>query len=176
MIFAYLLDPSWRPHAFNLPAPIGRMTDLGLDLLGLLVLGGTILGFLRRLPPLKNQYASAAVEDLTSLGFIFILALTGFILESFRIAALPSRPDQFYSFVGAGLAWILRHAHLPWAVWHFYFWNIHMLLALAFIAYIPRSGFFHILTCPVTQTTSRKKEERIRLEAYGKGRTEPGKG
>lgn len=176
MLLTYSLALGLGTRTFTLPAPAGRIMDLGLDLLGLLILSGTILGFLRRLPPLANQYISAAVEDLTSLVFIFFLVLTGFILESFRIAALPSRPDQFYSFVGAGLAWVLRHAPLPWAVWHFYFWNIHMLLALAFIAYIPWSGFFHILTCPVTQTTSRKKEERIRLEAYGKGRTEPGKG
>jgi len=176
LILTYGLALGLGTRTFTLPAPAGRLIDLGLDLLGLAILSGTILGFLRRLPPLANQYVSAAVEDLTSLAFIFVLVLTGFILESFRIAALPSHPDQLYSFVGAGLAWVLRHAPLPWAVWHFYFWNIHMLLALVFIAYIPWSGFFHILTCPVTQTTSRKKEERIRLEAYGKGRTEPGKG
>ena len=174
LLLTYGLALGLGTRTFTLPAPAGRLIDLGLDLLGLAILTGTILGFLRRLPPLANQYVSAAVEDMTSLAFIFILVLTGFILESFRIAALPSQPAQLYSFVGAGLAWILRHAPLPWAVWHFYFWNIHMLLALAFIAYIPRSGFFHILTCPVTQTTSRKKEERIRLEAYGKGRVGSG--
>jgi nitrate reductase gamma subunit len=174
LILAYSLALGLGTRTFTLPAPAGRLIDLGLDLLGLAILSGTVLGFLRRLPPLANQYVSAAVEDLTSLAFIFVLVVTGFILESFRIAALPSHPDQYYSFVGFGLAWILRHAPLPWAVWHFYFWNIHMLLALAFIAYIPRSGFFHILTCPVTQTTSRKKEERIRLEAYGKGRVGSG--
>ena len=174
LLLTYSLALGLGTRTFTLPAPAGRLIDLGLDLLGLAILGGTVLGFLRRLPPLANQYVSAAVEDMTSLAFIFVLVLTGFILESFRIAALPSRPDQLFSFVGAGLAWVLRHAPLPWAVWHFYFWNIHMLLALAFIAYIPRSGFFHILTCPVTQTTSRKKEERIRLEAYGKGRVGSG--
>ncbi|MCX5858730.1 MAG: hypothetical protein NT056_02340 [Proteobacteria bacterium] len=174
LLLTYSLALGLGTRTFTLPAPAGRLIDLGLDLLGLAILGGTVLGFLRRLPPLANQYVSAAVEDMTSLAFIFVLVLTGFILESFRIAALPSQPAQLYSFVGAGLAWILRHAPLPWAVWHFYFWNIHMLLALAFIAYIPRSGFFHILTCPVTQTTSRKKEERIRLEAYGKGRVGSG--
>jgi nitrate reductase gamma subunit len=174
MLFVYGLALGLGTRTFTLPAPAGRLIDLGLDLLGLAILGGTILGFLRRLPPLANKYVSAAVEDLTSLAFIFVLVVTGFILESFRIAALPSHPDQYFSFVGFGLAWILRHAPLPWAVWHFYFWNIHMLLALAFIAYIPRSGFFHILTCPVMQTTSRKKEERIRLESYGKGRVGSG--
>ncbi|MDD5223569.1 MAG: hypothetical protein PHE84_06240 [bacterium] len=174
LLLTYGLALGLGTRTFTLPAPAGRLIDLGLDLLGLAILGGTVLGFLRRLPPLANKYVSAAVEDMTSLAFILVLVLTGFLLESFRIAALPSQPAQFYSFVGAGLAWILRHAPLPWAVWHFYFWNIHMLLALAFIAYIPRSGFFHILTCPVTQTTSRKKEERIRLEAYGKGRVGSG--
>ena len=157
-------------RTFTLPDPFGQVWDVAFDLFGLLILLGGMMGLLRRVPPFRNPYLSGTVTDLTGLGLILLLVLTGFLLEAFRIASFPERPEHFYSFVGASLALGLRKVSMPWTVYHFYLWNLHALIALAFIAYIPWSGFFHVLTCPVTQTTSRKREERKRLGGYGRGR------
>jgi len=157
-------------RTFTLPGPVGRAADVSFDLLGFLILLGGMMGFLRRVPPFRNPYLSGTVTDLAGLGLILLLVITGFLLEAFRIASFPERPEHFYSFVGATLALGLREVSLPWTVYHFYLWNLHALIALAFIAYIPWSGFFHVMTCPITQTTSRKKEERKRLGGYGRGK------
>lgn len=170
VLASYVLALGLDTRTFTIPPPIGRAMDVSFDLLGLLILMGVIMGLLRRVPPFKNPYLSGAVTDLTGLGLILLLVLTGFLLEAFRIASLPSRPEHFYSFVGATLAVGLRKVPLHWTVYHFYLWNMHALIALVFVAYIPWSGFFHILTCPITQATSRKKEERKRLGGYGRGK------
>lgn len=83
-------------------------------------------------------------DDLWVVGSFTVLVLTGFIIESLRIAA---RDDWYaiYSPVGNLLSYLWR----PFPVQtiqgiHLGVWTFHALLTLALIAYVPLSKWFHV--------------------------------
>jgi nitrate reductase gamma subunit len=155
MLFIYGYVIAAQIRTFGIPSPGGRILDFLMDLLGLSILVGVILSALRRYifkqPQLKTE-----VRDNVALLFIFLIVVTGFLLEAFRIAVLPFSLKHSASFVGFTLALLFRDLPLNWTTFHFYLWNFHFLIAFAFIAYVPYSKFVHIVTCPVTATVSRR--------------------
>ena len=152
-VYGYIIAADLR--TFGIPSMGGRILDFLMDFLGLSILVGVILSALRRYA-LKQSQLKTEVRDNVALLFIFLIILTGFLLEAFRIAVLPFSLKNGASFVGFTLALLFRHLPLNWTTFHFYFWNFHFLLAFAFIAYVPYSKFVHIVTCPVTATASRR--------------------
>ena len=84
-------------------------------------------------------------EDAIALLFVFIILLTGFILQGLRIAADPGPWDSF-AFVGQWVAVALQamFTHEQLLSIHNFSWWLHFLLAMAFIAYLPYSKLFHI--------------------------------
>jgi nitrate reductase gamma subunit len=155
MLFVYGYIIAANVRTFGIPSFGGRILDFLMDSLGLSVLIGLLLSALRRYvmrqPQLKTE-----VRDNIALLFIFLIVVTGFLLEAFRIAVLPFSWKHSASFVGFALALLFRNLPLNWTTFHFYFWNFHFLLAFAFIAYVPYSKFVHIVTCPITATVSRR--------------------
>jgi len=155
MLLVYVCAISLDVRTFGIPSSWGRILDFLMDFLGLSILVGVVLSALRRyvlkLPQLRNE-----IRDNVALLFIFLIVATGFLLEAFRIAVLPFSFKHSPSFVGFTLALLFRELPLNWTTFHFYTWNLHFLLAFAFIAYIPYSKFVHIVTCPVTATVSRR--------------------
>lgn len=124
---------------------------LVLDLFSVGLLIGLGLAFHRRywLKPerLKNQvHPTFPLDSFYLLAMLFLIALTGLTVEGLRLA----------------------HASVPWAAWcpagnllarafrllppetlqvaHFVTWSVHGVLALAFLALIPRSKAFHLLS------------------------------
>ncbi|MGB9629103.1 MAG: respiratory nitrate reductase subunit gamma [Thermodesulfobacteriota bacterium] len=153
VVYGYVIVAQVR--TFGIPSMGGRILDFLMDFLGLSILVGVILSALRRYV-LKQPQLKTEVRDHIALLFIFLIVITGFLLEAFRIAVLPFSLKHSPSFVGFTLALLLRSLPLNWTTFHFYLWNLHFLLAFAFIAYIPYSKFAHIITCPVTATVSRR--------------------
>jgi nitrate reductase gamma subunit len=155
MLFVYGIAILFDVRTFGIPSLGGRVLDFLMDFLGLSILAGVVLSALRRyvfkLPQLKTE-----IKDHVALLFIFLIVVTGFLLEAFRIAVLPFSMKHSASFVGFTLALLFRELPLNWTTFHFYMWNFHFLLAFAFIAYVPYSKFVHIVTCPVTATVSRR--------------------
>jgi len=155
MLFVYGYIIAAEIRTFGIPSMGGRILDFLMDFLGLSILVGVILSALRRYvfeqPQLKTE-----VRDNVALLSIFLIVVTGFLLEAFRIAVLPFSLKHSASFVGFTLALLFRDLPFNWTTFHFYLWNFHFLLAFAFIAYIPYSKFVHIVTCPVTATVSRR--------------------
>jgi len=152
-VYGYIIAADIR--TFGIPSPGGRILDFLMDFLGLSILVGVILSALRRYV-FKEPQLKTEVKDNVALLFIFMIVVTGFLLEAFRIAVLPFSLKHSASFVGFALALLFRELPFNWTTFHFYLWNFHFLLAFAFIAYVPYSKFVHIFTCPVTATVSRR--------------------
>lgn len=155
MLFVYGYAIIFDVRTFGLPSPGGRILDFLIDFLGLSILVGVVLSALRRYV-FKPSQLKMQVRDNVALLFIFLIVVTGFLLEAFRIAVLPFSLTHSPSFVGFTLALLFRNLPINWTTFHFYVWNFHFLLAFSFFAYIPYSKFIHIVTCPVTATVSRR--------------------
>jgi nitrate reductase gamma subunit len=155
MLFVYGYIIAAQIRTFGIPSLGGRILDFLMDFLGLSILVGVILSALRRYV-FKQSQLKTEIRDNVALLFVFLIVVTGFLLEAFRIAVLPFSLKHSASFVGFTLALLFRALPLNWTTFHFYLWNFHFLLAFAFIAYVPYSKFVHIVTCPVTATVSRR--------------------
>ncbi|HEY2705281.1 MAG TPA: heterodisulfide reductase-related iron-sulfur binding cluster [Candidatus Dormibacteraeota bacterium] len=89
--------------------------------------------------------------DVLFVSLLFAIGVTGFLLESFRLAA--DRPDSApFSPLGSTIARgldAITTSHTVWINWHTGMWFTHAVLALGFIAYIPYSKAVHILADPI---------------------------
>jgi len=134
--------------------------SVALDIFGAIFLVGLLLMMLRRsfrrLPqldykradPRNGRYDRSGYQwdDRIFLGLLFLIGLTGFLIEGFRIAA--DRPAfEVWSPVGWALADLSDALRLTAAAnqWHLGFWWVHAVLVMVFIAYVPFSKAMHML-------------------------------
>ena len=124
--------------------------SLLLDLLGALGLAAVIFFMARRLF-FRPERLNNARGDLAAPLLIFLILLSGFIVEGLRIAGTG---DPW-----AGWSPLGYLASLPWSgletgrIIPFFrvFWWGHLFLAFAFIAWLPYSKLAHSLTAPLSQ-------------------------
>ncbi len=94
------------------------------------------------------------IEDWAFLGLIFFLALSGFLLEAFRIA--ETNPSfETWSPLGWGLAQGFRAIGVQGQTAesaHFVQWWVHGVVALGFVAAIPYTKALHMLSGPANVT------------------------
>ena len=126
----------------------GLILDFLMDFLGLLIFSGTIASFLRR--SIKRPNMITEREDLMAVWLLFLIVVTGFLLEGLRMAVLPVTFESYFSFVGLVVASIFRWIPLAWTDIHFYTWIVHATIVFIFLAYIPFSKFIHFIACPVS--------------------------
>ncbi len=153
VLIVYVLALFLGVKTFMIQPPFGSVLDLLLDLFGLSVLIGVIISSVRRYA-LRSPQLQSTITDNIALALIFFITFTGFLVEAARLSVLPPTPERAFSFFGFALAYWLRNLPFPWGTYHFYLWNIHMLLAFAFVAYIPYSRFIHIITSPISTARS----------------------
>lgn len=86
------------------------------------------------------------VDDALFLLLLFIIGVTGFLIEGLRIA--QTMPDfERWSFVGWWLAGQFRNLDVPGLIsLHKWTWWVHAVVVMVFIAYIPYSKIMHIFT------------------------------
>jgi Fe-S oxidoreductase len=144
---------------FGLPIMRGQFylyfQSFVVDIFGALVLVGVGIAAARRVivKPEKLVYTD---ESLLILAAIFLIALTGFLIEGWRIAAtsdpwgawspfgnLVARASQSLMSVEA-----MRTAHLIT-------WWAHAALVFGFIAWAPYTKMIHVLTGPLNIYTAR---------------------
>ena len=128
--------------------------ELVLDIFGLLLMLGLGMAAYRRyiIRPARLQNSlggGLSLDDAYVLGMLALIAITGYLVEGLRIAVVqPSWAA--WSPVGKLLASIFialgdptnRNLHLA-------IWVAHTLVAFAFIASIPFTKLFHIVTTPL---------------------------
>jgi Fe-S oxidoreductase/nitrate reductase gamma subunit len=140
--------------------------SLFLDVFGVaLVVGLAIMAYKRGIQkPFRLSYwrpdrsevrRPYVIGDWTFLGILFFLALTGFLLEAFRIA--EKNPSfEVWSPLGWAAAQALRGIGLSGEAAsdaHFVQWWVHGVVALGFVASIPFTKAVHMLTSPASVAT-----------------------
>jgi Fe-S oxidoreductase/nitrate reductase gamma subunit len=131
-----------------------------LDIFGVIFLVGIVMMMVRRgfwgLPQLDYRRADPRDDSVDRSGYhwddrifltlLFLIGVTGFLIEGFRIAA--DRPSfEVWSPVGWALADLTDVLGLTAAAdqWHLATWWVHAVLVMVFIAYIPFSKAMHML-------------------------------
>ncbi|MFN3467566.1 MAG: heterodisulfide reductase-related iron-sulfur binding cluster, partial [Candidatus Brocadiales bacterium] len=123
--------------------------SLTLDLFGVLMLLGVLLASYRRYLT-EHPHFENRPDDAVTLGLLFIILVTGFLIEGSRIAVLDP-PWETYSPIGhltaRALKTLMQESELKNL--HGNLWWFHMCLAMFFIAYIPYSRLLHLLITPL---------------------------
>lgn len=133
---------------FKIPLFFGikyLVISLLMDIFGLLAMVGIGMAAYKRYIA-KRDYSDYTLDDAILLILVFIILLTGFILEGLRIYvngdiwARWTPVGLFFSVIVqiSGLS-VQSARSLHAGLWYF-----HMLLAFGFIAYIPYSKLFHM--------------------------------
>lgn len=130
----------------------GLILDFILDALGLLILVGTIVSFVRRMK--KKDDMITERKDIAAVVLLFTIVVTGFFMEAFKFAMIPISLNAAFSFVGFGMSLVLRPFDLPWVDMRYYLWLFHATVAFVFVAYIPYSKIMHAIACPISIITS----------------------
>ncbi len=125
-----------------------------IDVFGILVIIGIALALIRRYGARPKRLDNKP-EDLIALLLIFVVVISGFIVEGLRIAAtsLQTNPDwASWSVGGYALALAFQGASdAALAVGHSVWWWLHMASAVGAIVYVSlfHSKLFHIIWDPV---------------------------
>ncbi len=146
-------------HDFNLPLMQGAFylyfQSFIVDVFGALVMGGVGIAAVQRLvlKPKKLVYTD---ESLWILLAIFLIALTGFLIEGWRIAA-TNDPWGAWSpfgnlFARASESLMSLNAIVTA---HKITWWFHAVLVFAFIAWAPYTKMIHVVTGPLNIYTAR---------------------
>jgi Fe-S oxidoreductase/nitrate reductase gamma subunit len=125
-----------------------------VDSFGILAIVGVLMAILRRYVK-KPERLDNRWDDLVTLLLIFVVIITGFILEGLRIAAteLQANPDWApWSPGGYVFARAFSGLSQPALLnWHVGLWWFHVLLSLGAIVYVSiyNTKLFHIIWDPV---------------------------
>ncbi|MDH5608394.1 MAG: heterodisulfide reductase-related iron-sulfur binding cluster [Cyclobacteriaceae bacterium] len=133
--------------------------SLVLDVFGVFFLVGLLMMMVRRakkpaqldytrndLKPDQYNRKGYATDDKIFLWLLFLIGLTGFLIEGVRIAA--DRPAfEVWSPVGWAIADLIDSMGMTSAAntIHLYGWWVHAVMVMFFIAYIPYSKAMHML-------------------------------
>jgi len=128
--------------------------ELVLDMFGLLLLVGLGMAAYRRyiIRPerLKNTTRPRlSLDDAYAIGMLGLIAITGYLVEGLRIAVIQPTWSS-WSPVGQMIAAIFSAQGDPTnRSLHMVIWTTHALVAFIFIASIPFTKLFHIVSVPV---------------------------
>lgn len=123
--------------------------SLLLDIFGLLAIAGVLLALGRR-TVIKPSSCLNNPDDFIILVFLLTILISGFVLESLRIAATGD-PWAAWSPVGqAGAAFFTAWGMEELIRVYQIIWWGHLILAFLFIAYLPYSKLLHIFTAPLS--------------------------
>ena len=136
--------------AFTLPSPIAKGLSLLLDLIALFGLGALALAFHRRYIARPSRLDNKP-EDFICLAALFLILITGLLLECLRLSII-GRDVHAWAPLGHFLAWLIDATGLGVPTKGFLamlLFRIHFFLVLGFIAYIPYSKLFHLVSSPL---------------------------
>lgn len=135
---------------FALPPWIARPLSLVLDLIALAAIAGVILTIYRRYvsrpPRLDNR-----LDDLSALVLILLILLTGIFIEGLRLSVIGN-DVRAWAPAGQALAALLNLVGLSTStkgLMAMIVFRIHFVLVLVFIATLPFSKLFHIVSSPM---------------------------
>ncbi|MBI1384393.1 MAG: hypothetical protein GC150_05740 [Rhizobiales bacterium] len=136
--------------------PLRAAFDFAYDLTGLMVLIGCILALIFRV--MVNGKPEQKFTDTPTALFLFVVVLTGFVLEGVRInseMAIYSQAEFVGEAFAVGLAAIGLGSLSAGA--HSALWYFHVLLSCAFIAYVPVWRLIHSCATPLGRMVNSQK-------------------
>lgn len=129
--------------------------SLALDVFGLLAIVGVVMALVKRYGGRPDRLYRprdfrTVFDDMMILGLMLVILVTGFVLEGARIIATDD-PWGVWSPVGKATGLLMQGMGLgvdTLRSLHLAGWWLHLVLALAWIAYIPFSKLRHIFYSP----------------------------
>jgi Fe-S oxidoreductase/nitrate reductase gamma subunit len=125
-----------------------------LDMAGLLAIIGILMAMYRRYV-VKPEGLDNKNDDAVALVLILVILVTGFFISGTRLAANPVAPELLVytpvALVFSKIFGALTSDVGTLTALHKSFWWFHMLMAFAFIAYIPYSKLFHMISSTMNQ-------------------------
>lgn len=136
--------------------PFRLFLDFGLEVYGSVLLLGLAVALTRAYVVRGSK--GSIYNDTPAVTLFFVVTATGFVLEAFRLVAVPYEPYMAWSFVGLALARSIQGWNLPWSSLYEGLWLLHALIAAASIAYIPLSRMVHIFAVPTGRLLESQQE------------------
>lgn len=136
---------------------IWLLFSLILDTAGFLLLVGIGFGLYRKYIGKPERMVKNA-QDGILLGLLFLVVISGFLVEGIRIAVL-NPPAADWSPVGFVCGTMIKALAGTEALKSLYVvvWAIHFLFAFSFIAYIPFSKYEHIFAAQISNYLFQEK-------------------
>ncbi|MCF7669229.1 MAG: 4Fe-4S dicluster domain-containing protein [Verrucomicrobia bacterium] len=132
--------------------------ELGADLFGLFLVIGLCIAVIRRYIQRPEKLATEnpptfKIDSGALLLMLLGIAITGFIVEALRLASM--KPDWAeWAFIGYALSGLFGAMSIDSIeASHFVFWSAHAVLSFVFIAAIPYSKAFHMVSSAVSVYT-----------------------
>ncbi len=152
----------WLYHF--LKGPFYVWYSICLEILGLMLIAGLVWAFIRRYLQ-RIARLERRIEDFIPVAWLFVVALSGFLVEGIRLAA--QRPEWAeFSFVGYWVSLLWSRPDEALSIYPYLWWT-HALLSLGFIAAIPFSKLFHILAAPASIYLENQPAQAIPAEMRG---------
>ena len=159
-----IIPESSRINQYMLQGQGHNYYKLAGDLFGLMLLVGLTAAFLRRFI-FRAEQLNTDSYDTTTLVFLLLLVITGFLLEALRISLSGSVPGLQYSFIGYRLAELSLLQGESGRNAASVIWTLHAFLTAVMLAYFPHSKFMHIISSPA-EILFNASEERVRGDLY----------
>jgi heterodisulfide reductase subunit C/nitrate reductase gamma subunit len=132
------------------------------DAAGIVFLVGVVWAIVRRYVqrPYRIRIKSK-LDHVLALGSLFVIAVSGFVAEMFRIALGAARGEDMdwerYSFIGYPLSKTLDDVSVGTLdTWHEAMWIVHVLAFVVFLVVLPGTMLRHMFTSPLNMYLSPK--------------------
>ena len=135
--------------------PVRLAFDFVYDFTGLMVLVGCALAIGWRIAVQGTE--EQKFTDTPTAVFLFLVVLSGFVVEGMRLAALPEALHGV-SFVGTVFAMATPAAAGPGSTAYEALWLVHVLGSCAFIAYVPLKRLVHSCATPMGRLMHSQRE------------------
>lgn len=129
---------------------VGHLYSLWVDIFALLVLLAVAYFVAKRYVVRPKTYTYPSVESIIIYLLLFTVTITFLLYEGAMIALHPDH--GLWAFVGKGMAGWLRGAYgsvNTAQVVARVFWWVHILNVFAFVLYVPRSKYLHMIFGPI---------------------------
>jgi hypothetical protein len=148
---AFGLRDIWREAGH----PVRLAFDFAYDLTGVMILLGCLLALAWRAS--VGDRPEKKFSDTPMVVFLLIVAVTGFLIEGWRIAQSPADAAHAASFAGKIVAQIMVRAGAATPLLFQPLWIVHAVAACALIAWLPATRLVHSCATPVGRLMNSQK-------------------
>jgi len=155
----YLIFVAVSPGGFPIDHLSWFFMAILLDIPKMIIIFGVLLAVIRFII-LKNKKKSVELKDKSAGIFIAIIVLSGFLYEaSFILNNNISIGRALFMPAGFILSLIFSYIKINWGIVSKILLYIHMILLLAFVAYIPYGKFSHMVFGPIVAFINKRPND-----------------